>query len=272
MILKSLKYNFSKIIAITEKNIKLGLRFKYALIIGFVTPIIGIILPLVIMGVFFETRESIGPWNAQNIFLYQFIAYQILLLRRNIDSFPSQFRMEKFWKTLPALIIAPFNRFNLLLGIILSEFILISIPFSVFFILGYIIHPLSIITIFFVIMLYFLVTLVFSGIGLILGIFAISKENILAFLKFALSMFFFFSCISYPFEIFPSFIQNIINLNPLYYIFDILRRAWIDNNFISTILIHYAGLMILIISAIILPLVGVYTFNLIYKKYGIVGA
>lgn len=268
---KRLRDNASQILALTEKNVKLQLRFKFGLITSYITTIISILMPLIIMGNLFENRAQIGPWTASNFALYQFIAYNIILLKDIINIFPNQFRNEMYWKTLTALIIGPFNRFNLLLGIFLSRIITISIPFTLFFILGIIIQPISILNAFIVLGIFFLIALIFSGVGMTLGIFAISNENIWKVLNFLLFFVFWFSCVTYPFEIFPNFIQVIINLNPLYYLFDILRISWIQNNIIGTIISYPFHFLILIISAGILPCTGVILFNRIYKRYGITG-
>lgn len=268
---KNIKDNFSQIFALTEKNIKLRLRYKFGLILSYITHIISIFTPLIIMGNLFDLKSNVGIWTSNNFILYQFIAYDIMLLSGIINIFPGQFRMEKYWKTLPALIIGPFNRFNLLFGIFLSQLVMISLPFILFFILGCIFSPISIITMIFVIIIFFLVALIFSGIGLILGVFAISNENIWNFLQFSLMFVLWFSCITYPFEIFPDFIQIVIVFNPLYYIFDLLRLTWIQDLGFIAIVAYPLNFVFLLLTALILPIVGVLLFNLIYKKYGITG-
>ncbi len=270
---KTIKKNLIQIFALTEKNVKLNLRFKYQVIISFITPILSILMPLIILEQFFQFSErfDFSIWNENNYFVFQFMAYQVLLLKRVIQEFPTQLRIEKFWKTLPIIIIAPFNRFNLLLGILFSQLILISIPFIIFSILCYIYYPISFLTVIFIIIIFFLITLIFSGIGLLIGIFAISNENVWKALSFIVSLIFWVSCVTYPFDIFPEFIQQIINLNPLYYIFDLLRLAWIYNDVLLTITLLSQNFIILIAFSIILPCLGVVIFNLIYKKYGIVG-
>lgn len=268
---KAIKNNLSQIIALTEKNIKLELRYKFSLIMTYITYIISIFVPLIIMGNIFELRTNIGPWTVNNFLLYQFIAYNIMLLYGITNTFPNQFRMEKYWKTFPALIVGPFNQFNLLFSIFLSQLILLSLPFTIFFILACVLYPISLSTIIFVLIIFILVALIFSGIGLILGIFSISNENIWHFLQFSLLFIFWLSCITYPFEIFPEYIQNIIILNPLYYIFDLLRLTWIQNSGFEIILslpMHFA---FLILTSLLLPIMGVFLYNLVYKKYGITG-
>jgi ABC-type polysaccharide/polyol phosphate export permease len=269
--LKTIKGNLSQILAITEKNIKLSLRYKLGLFIGYINQIIAIFMPLIILQNIFDFRGNIGLWTSSNFILYQFIAHNISHISAITGRFPGEFRAEKFWKTLPALIVGPFNRFNLLFGIFFSHLVMISIPFSIFFIWGIIVAPISIPTILFILALYFLIALIFSGVGLIFGIFAISNENVWRILSFLLMFVFWFSCISYPFELFPQFIQDIINLNPLYYIFDFLRITWIQDNVILTISSYSFHFITVIATSIILPFIGVFLFNLVYKKYGITG-
>ena len=269
--LKTIKDNFSQILALTEKNVKLALRYKIGLALGYINQVIAIFMPLIIMQNIFDFRNTIGFWTAGNFILYQFIAHNISHMSGITGRFPGQFRAEKFWKTLPALIVGPFNRFNLLFGIFFSHMVMIAIPFSIFFIWGIIIEPISIPTILFIISLYLLIALIFSGIGLILGIFAISNENIWQVLSFLLMFIFWFSCISYPFELFPKFIQDIIDLNPFYYIFDFLRITCIQNNVLMTISNYPFHFITLIATSIILPFIGVFSFNLVYKKFGITG-
>ena len=271
MIKKAIKKNINQIFAITEKNIKFKLRFKLNLLISYITPIIGIIMPLIIMGQLFILDNKYGPWSAENFIIYLFIAYNITLLRLTITEYPKQFSQEKYWQTLPALIIAPFRRINLVFGIFFSNLILISVPFIIFVILSYIIYPIHLLTLLFIFGLFFLIAVIFSGMGIIIGVIAISKEGYLGIIKFLITFIFWFSCLSFPFYIYPEYIRNVMTLNPLYYIFDILRLSWIENNVNLTITSHFFSFLMIILGSILLPLIGVYIFNSIYRKYGIVG-
>jgi ABC-type polysaccharide/polyol phosphate export permease len=268
---ETIKNNISQIFAITEKNVKLGLRFKFKLIFSFFSPIISIIVPIIIMGKFFDFNVNFGPWDQSNYTVYIILAYNIILLQGIKGTFPNQFRAEKYWQTLPALIIAPINRINLLFGIFFSQLIIIFIPVAIFLVLCYIFYPISLITLLFIIGIIFLIALIFSGIGIILGILAISKENWMPIINFSLGLLIMISCISFPFEIFPEIIQTLVNLNPLYHIFYFLRVAWIENNLIFSITSHFFSFLTLIGLAIVLPCIGTIVFNKIYKKYGIVG-
>lgn len=268
---KRLSRILSKILAIAEKNTLMLFRFKYGVILSYFTPIISILIPIFVFGKIFEFNIDFGPWTEENYLVFVFTGYCILLLRRMMETISGKLREEKFWKTLPSLIIAPFNRFYLLFGYFISEFIMFLIPFLIFLIILLIIFPISIITLLSVIFVYFAISIIFLGIGMILGIFAISNENIWGFLKFFVGIIIWASCITYPFQIFPELVQNIINLNPIYYVIDLIRLLWIENNLIITFNTHIIHVVILLISSVFFPVFGVYTFNIIYKKLGISG-
>lgn len=223
------------------------------------------------MGRFFEFNVEFGSWNETNFLIYQFIAYQVVLLQKIIGEFPAQIRVEKFWNTVPILIIAPISRIYLLFGIFFSQLFLISIPFIIVFIIAYNYYPISLFTILFIIGLFLMVALIFSGVGMVLSVFAISNENIWTILNFGISIAFIVSCLTYPFNIFPDVIKTIINLNPLYYLFEVLRYSWIENDIFLTVITYPFHIIILILSAIVLPTIGVVIFNYIFKKFGIVG-
>ena len=269
--LKNARENLTQIFAITEKHIKLSLRFKLKFILNLMIPIISILMPLIVLDKFFDFNVNFGPWNGTNYLVYQFTAFNFFLMSNIMNIFPSEFYFEKFWKTLPNLVIAPFNRFNLLLGIFFAHLLLISLPFTLFFILCYLYYPISILTIIFIIGIYILIAFIFSGIGLAIGTFAISNENIMGVLEFFSIGVIWLSCITYPFQIFPPLFQRIINLNPLYYIFDFLRLSWINDDLVYTMINYPFNFFMLVASAIIIPLIGILLFNYIFKKYGIVG-
>jgi len=122
-----------------------------------------------------------------------------------------------------------------------------------------------------VILMFFGVGIVFSGVGLFLGAFAISNENYLYIFDFGARLIFWLSCVTYPFQIFPTLVQNIINLNPIYYLIDIIRFTWIENNIIISATTHPMHIYIFAICLVIFPIICVYMFNIIYKKLGISG-
>ena len=223
------------------------------------------------MGQIFSLTEGFGPWNSENFIIFMLTLYQITLLNRLTGAFGANFGREKVWRTLPSLIIAPFNRFNLLFGIFFTHLVVISIPFSIFILICFIYYPISILTLFSVLILYLFLALFFSGIGLIFGVFEISKEGVVRILNFGYSIFIWFSCLGMPFEFFPGYFQNIVVYNPFYYYFVIIRYVWIENNIGFSLITHGFNFFLLISSGIVLPIFGIFFFDYIYKKYGIAG-
>ncbi|MBN1216052.1 MAG: ABC transporter permease [Candidatus Lokiarchaeota archaeon] len=269
--IKNLRRILSKSYAISEKNIRMQLRFKYSLLVGYITPIISIIMPFFIFGKIFNYNPNLGPWNAQNYIVFLFISYNLLLMSSIITGIPHRLNEEKFWKTLPGLMVAPFNRFYLLIGYFISEFFVVCIPFFIIYIILLFIWPITFGTAITILIIYISIALIFSGIGLIIGVFAISNENVWGFLRFGISVILLMSCITYPFEIFPESIQSLIKINPIYYIIDIIRLLWIENNVLYTFSTHLPHIAVLLMGLIIFPLVGVTLFNYVYKKLGISG-
>lgn len=270
-IFKKIKDDLYQIFAVTEKDLKLSTRFKLPIIMSFITPVLNLILPLIILGQIFTFSENFGPWDSQNFALYVMTAYQINIMAGVRGIFPSRFHIEKVWKTLHATIIAPFNRRNLLFGMFFSYMILNAFIFTSFFIISFFIKPISIISVLFLFIFYFFIALVFSGVGLFLGALAISKPSLTPIVNLGISILYIFSCLSYPFDFFPPHFQSLVLLDPFFYLFDFIRIIWLDDNIFLSIVTHPFHVLLIVGGAIILPLVGLWIFNFIYNKYGIVG-
>jgi len=272
---KSIRRNIKQTTALIERNIFFELRFKLVLFTNFLTPFIQILIPLIIFGAIFSISEdySFGYWLGENYILFILIAFCAQFLRQIIDNFRQLFFREKFWKTLQALLVAPINRYVLLFGILISEMILISIPFIFFLIIAFIIFPISILNLLIVLILFFCLSIFFGSLGLIIAVLVVSKEEIYRLFKLGLSLLIWLSCVSYPLQIFPEIIQNVILLNPLYYFIDLIRIIWlmgIDYNLAISYLSPF-HILIVVIFTILLPILSVSLFNIFYKRYGITG-
>ncbi|MFX0142299.1 MAG: ABC transporter permease [Candidatus Hodarchaeota archaeon] len=272
---KSLRINIKQINALVERNIFLELRFKLTIFSRYFTPFVQILMPLIIFGVIFTIREDyqFGYWTGQNFILFLFIAFCVQFLRKMVINFYHLFDREKYWKTLQALMVAPVSRYVLLFGFLISELVLVSIPFIFFFIIAYILFPINIFYLFLVVFGFLSLAIIFGCIGLILGILIITKEGIYSLVNLGLTFLFWLSCISYPLQIFPEIIQIIILFNPVYYFIDIIRIFWVmgfDFNLAITFLTPM-HIIIVIGGTIILPIFSVYLFNTFYDKFGISG-
>ena len=252
-----------------EKNIRIQLRYKLRFFLSLLMPIVGVFLPLIIMGEIFTLTDNFGPWNGSNYIVYQFAAYMMFLLYGVITRIQGGIAQEKGLNTLTLLLIAPFRRINLFISIVFSHLLLISIPFIGFFIWCYILFPVSIFTVFFIFLVFLAVTMIFTGIGLFFAILTIVREQIISIFNVGLTILLMFSCFSLPFEFFPEFYQNIALINPFYYIFNIVRYIWIDDNIIISLTSNMITFIVVILLGIISPLLGYKMFNYYYNKYGI---
>ena len=260
-----------KTIAIAEIQIHMKLRFKYKTILEYFMPIITILMPIIVLGQFFNYNINFGPWNSQNYIIFVFTGYNILLLRSMINYIPKHMKEEQYWKTLTAIIVAPFNRYYLLFGYFLSEITMLMLPFLAFLIFLWIVYPISFITFFIIMSLFMGIAIVFTAIGLVLGVITVANENIYSILVFILNFIFWASCVTFPFQLFPQIVQDIISLNPIYYIINFIRLIWLENDILFTIGEHSGHFLITMLSIIIAPIVAVLMFNIIYRKLGTSG-
>ena len=272
---KSLRRNLIQTTAIIERNLYFELRFKLGLLTSFLNPFIQTLMPLIIFGAFFSINESydFGYWSSENYLLFLLIAFCIQFLKGIMENFRQMFFREKFWKTLQALMVAPINRYVLLFGILISEMILLSIPFVIFFIVALVIFPISILNVFLVLVLFFCLAIFFGSLGLIVAVLIVTKEGVYRVIKIGLTYLIWASCISYPLQIFPELFQNIILLNPLYYFIDLVRIVWMMGIDYNVAISYLSPVHIVIVTTftILLPILSVSLFNIFYNKYGITG-
>ena len=272
---KSVRRNITQTAAIIERNIYFEMRFKLNLFTSFLNPFVRILMPLIIFGAIFSISAdfSFGYWIGENYLLFLLIAFCAQFLRRIVENFSQLFFREKFWKTLQALMVAPINRYVLLFGILISEMILLSIPFVVFLIIALIIFPISILNLLIVLLLFFCLAIFFGSLGLIIAVLVVTKEGIYRIFKIGLTFLYWLSCVSYPLHIFPEIIQNVILLNPLYYFIDLIRLIWLMGIDYNLAISFLSPLHIIVVSifTILLPILSVVLFNIFYKKYGITG-
>jgi len=261
-------------LAIVEKNLYLELYVKSSLFMRYLNPIIQLFILIFIFGTIFSKKgTSIGYWNSENYILFLLIAFCIQFSASITQKFNSLLTTEKYWKTLSATLVAPINRIILLLGILISELIIISFTLIFLFILALILYPISLGLFILFILMFGLIYLIFASIGLIISAFGISHERYVQYSNIILRFAIMFACVNYPKEIFPEIIQFFIVLNPLYYIFELLRLIWYSgiNYDIAISYITPIHIILFILLTITFPIISIYLFNKIFKKYGITG-
>ena len=273
--LDSVKRNLKKVTAITQRNLLFETRFKLTFIQNLITPLVQMIIFFIIFGTIFTINKDyiFGYWGIQNYLIFLLLGFSIQYLRPIASRFARSLQNEKYWKTLQAILIAPINRFLLILGIVIEHLIAYSLPILILLIIAFIIYPISFEFLILAILIYMCMVLTFGGIGLLIGVFTISNENIASVSSLVLQIIFWLSCITYPLEIFPEPVRFFIKLNPLFYYFDLLRLVWLLGIDYNTAIkfITLTHILVVIIFTISILALSVYFFDKIFNKYGITG-
>lgn len=273
------RISFKKIIrqtlAIVEKELYLQFRYKSVVISQILNPLIQIFTLIFIFGIVFniQTGFSLGYWNANNYVLFILIAFCVQIFRPITEKYFQLFVVEKYWKTLSATLIAPVNKFSLLLGQLISWVVINSVGFVVVFVIALILFPINIFYFLLFLLAFICIWISFASIGLLMGVFGISNENFGTSFSIILRLVFLFTCINYPKEVFPQIVQFFISINPLYYMIDLLRLIWYYglNPTIAMTFITPIHIITFILSTILLPIVSIAIFEYVYKRYGIAG-
>ncbi len=263
--------NLTKIIAFTEKTLKLDMRFKYQFFLQLtVGPVLTLASFLVLYTGFFTiTSKSLGSLDSQNYIPALFLGSMALVFSNaGFNAFAVRLRAEKFWGTIQLMLLAPVNKFALLLGIVLADIIRSCISIIPMLMACYILFPTNLINILYVYMIFILISIGTSGIGLIIGAFAISNENMIPLFNYLSQAIIFFSTFFLPIEIFPDFLKVIIRMNPLYHGITLVRALWFNTGMTQPVTIP---ILWVLGAAVISPIIGVYFFNRIWQKIGIVG-
>ncbi len=272
---KDISDSIIQLYALIEKDLKLRLRYKTEFFIEYFTPLIMIFFPLIIFSTLFNIEENIfgGYFSSKNYILFILLAYCIECLLVLLWSYKSMFNDEKVWQTVKGLLIAPTSKYHILLGHLIAGLIAKSLPIIIIFIICLFFFPISFFYFLLVVIVFLSLSIVIASIGFIIGLFKLVNENVSATLTISISMISFFSCLFYPIEIFPEFLQFIVKLNPLYYFFDLLRLVWWAGIDLQMAL-HYITInhiIIVVAFSILMPLATSYLFFKIYYKYGIGG-
>lgn len=272
---KSIERNYKQLKALIERNLLFETRFKVSFIERFISPLIQMVMIFIIFGVIYTINSSysFGYWNSSNFLLFLFLGFSLQYLRPIISKYQRMFLNEKYWKTLQSLLIAPLNRLTLMIATALTELIIVSIPLFVILGIAFFLYPIPIYILFLVLLVYFCIVITFGSLGLILGAFVITNENLNSLLVFLISIIFWLSCVTYPLGIFPEIIQIPILFNPLYYYFDLLRIFWLMGvdfelaiGFLSPV--HF---IVVISITFAMPFISIYIFQKMFNKFGITG-
>ncbi|MHA1277496.1 MAG: ABC transporter permease [Candidatus Helarchaeota archaeon] len=261
---------FQQIVAITEKEIRLELRFgKDFFLKLIVTPLL-FLIPyfLLYMGIFNYVTEDLGTLTPENYPVWLFLGSIFFTFGLNgFNSFDTKFMYEKYWMTIQALMLTPISRYAILIGGTIETFIRSFITFLIFVIFSYIFLPTGIINIFAIILILNIILAASMGIGILRGGIALVNENYRSFLSYFVFFVLFFSCYSIPFSLLPGPLKNLALANPFYHGLLLIRSIWFNTLEFSMI---YSFIYLLVFAALCIVL-GIWLFNKLLKRFGIQG-
>ena len=269
-----LKNYFYQIETLVIKDIKLKSRYKAKFLFSIIVPFTTFIVPFLIFRTLFKAigDKSFGIWTPENYIIFILSGIFIVALINLLPVYGKSLLREKYWKTLPGIFLSPVNIYNLLFSKLISELLIFIIPISITFIFCFIIVKASLMTILFVLIIYFLAALFMASIGLAIGSFRMSIEGGYRFFFLIVNFFLVFSCYKYPKNFFPENLQLLISWNPFYYYWDLIRNILVfgfENVIFNP---NYTLHFIIVISLyFITPILSVVFFDYVYKKYGLVG-
>ncbi|MEK6934674.1 MAG: ABC transporter permease [Nanoarchaeota archaeon] len=252
---------FEKLKAIIEKEIKLNFRYKFNYLGMSLSSSLRLMFffLLIYFGIFSLGVRDIGGISHNNYIPFLLLGGLISsFLGFGYDLFNIKFQNEKYWQTIEAFLIAPVNKFNLLLGIGFSEIIRLTIIFLIIILITYLFLPASIISILIISIISMITYIGILGISLIKGFFRLTNENYLFLIDYFFFIWIFFSCLYYPITLFPDYIQKIILLNPIYHSVTLIRELWYGSITSSIFINHF---LYILGFSIISPLIGIYLFN-----------
>lgn len=272
-------------ITICEKEILLALRFKLGFFFDhLVGPIIRIIpFLLIYQGVFFfiGTDYQIGQVSSANFIVYLLIGMLLdVYFTVGSTSFTNKFMSEKYWQTIEAMLLAPINKFTLIIGVGLSDALAILPNFLIFGTISYLILPIGLEKIVVILLLLALFFLLSLSIGLVFGSIALFNEGLVPLTGYIKTGILFLSCFYYPISLIPvvtkyNIFQSIAKLNPIYQGGNILREVWINGAVPQNELIFETfsinPLLYFMFFAIIAAPIAVFVFEKLWKLLGIQG-
>lgn len=261
---------FKPVLAILEKELKLELRFKFAFIFSaLLDPLVNAFwFGLIYFGFFAAGAEGMGgvtkgdfiPFLALGSLANSFFAI-------GFGVFSNKLLQEKFWQTISAFLVAPVSRFHLLAGFGLLEFVRISFALLLFLGGCFLLKPVSGLVLFFVPLILVGLLLGSLGMGLLKGVFALTNENILPFFNVIYWGLGLVSCFYYPMDVLPKFMHPLVLANPIYHALTLIRHLWFGYPIASV----WVSSMWVLGFALLMPIIGVFFFNQLWKRFGLQG-
>lgn len=258
--------------AYAVKDLKNTFRFKLAIFNFILAPFLTMFSFLITYSaVFFGAKtDDLGFVQKENYVIYLltgFLVYSCFRLawgRTNLIG-------EKVMQTLDGMLLAPSSRLYILMGKAVQSFVEIFIVVFAFVVMVFLLQPPTIywknliigsVAVIFVFIIFLSLDFIVTAIGL-------AQEGIASFITtYVPKGFLLVGCVYYPVDIIPKFARPLVYLNPLYHGVDLFRSGFMQADLRFGLEIPFLYLLIL---AVVLPIISVFVFEYVLKRWGIRG-
>lgn len=246
------------LITLTRKEVSRFMRvWKQTL----VPPIITIVLYLAIFWKFIGDRISV----IDGVNYIDFIFPGLLMMSVIMASYQntsSSFFGSKFQKSIEELFVSPMAYWKILVGFCAGAMLRGIMVGTLVFITGAFMTDIQIFNYAYAIIFVFLTSLLFALLGLYNGLYAKSFDDISIIPTFFITPLIYLGWVFYPISILPDFWQTVSQFNPILYMINGLRYAFIGHSDIS--IAFSIGILVFFIVVLTLVILG-----LLKKGYGI---
>ncbi len=226
-----------------------------------VPPIITIVLYLAIFWKFIGDRISVIEGHSYIDFIFPGLLMMAVIMA-SYQNTSSSFFGSKFQKSIEELFVSPIAYWKILLGFCTWAMLRGIIVAWLVFITGSLMTDIQIESYFLAFVFIFLSSLLFSLLGLLNGLYAKSFDDISIIPTFVITPLIYLGGVFYPIFILPDFWQTVSQFNPVLYMINGLRYAFIG---VSDINIY---LSIGILLSFIIVFISIILY-LLKKGYGI---
>jgi ABC-2 type transport system permease protein len=213
----------------------------------FFPPIISSVLFILIFGFFIGDRiAAFGDVDFTAFFIPGLIMMNVIITAYSNSAF-SLF-LKRFLRDINDLLVTPLSYGEIVMGFILGGTIRALIIGVVIFIIAYFFTSLTAVNILLFLFFVIGVSFIFSGIGIVVGLWSETFEQVEMFTVFLITPLTFLGGVFHSIKLLPPLFQQITALNPFFYMIDGLRYAMIGqsegNLFISVAMVLVLGVAI----------------------------
>lgn len=260
--------NLRRVFAIARRHLLQSMRFRWDYIFGiFLGPLkLMLLFFFIYTGFFYSGARNIGGVTTENYIVFLALGTVMSsIFGKGYNAIRGGLRTEKWWQTAEGLLVSPATRLDILLGYGIASLIHSLPMFIMVFTFAYIIMPVPLLNLIYIIALMLAMYAAVLGVGLVYGAFALTNENYNTAFSIASSGILFLSCFFYPMVALPGIFHPLIKVNPIYLANHAVKSAWMQGTIEPKILVFMALASIASVS------LGVHFFNRIWKRKGIQG-